>query len=164
CRSAKIIEVSAIGCISESKNNRNPEDPFFDINEIGGNIRLTIPRLFLPFNTEKIIPKYMSPTTRISASATSQRNIGLDKQTLSGILSYNWNPSRQVTNTLDLFNIQYVKNLNTGNYFGVYQNSYNSLNSIARDIGYIPDGVLGFPVGAETFINDVLAGNTSITP
>src|SRR5690606_5770685 len=122
-------------------------------------------RLFLPFNTEKIIPKFMSPTTRISASATSQRNIGLDKQSLSGILSYNWNSSRQVTNTLDLFNVQYVKNLNTDNYFEVYQNSYNSLNSIARTIGYIPNGEsLGYPVGAETFINDVLTGNTSITP
>lgn len=164
-RGAEILEVSAIGSIGASKDNRNPEDPFFDINEIGGNIRLTIPRLFLPFNTDKIIPKYMSPSTRISASATSQRNIGLDKQTLTGILSYNWSPSRQVTNTLDLFNVQYVKNLNTDNYFGVYQNSYNSLNSIARDIGYIPnDENLGFPDGAETFIDDVLAGNTSINP
>ena len=55
----------------------------------------------------------MSPSTAINVSATSQQNIGLDKQTLSGIVSYNWFPSKTVTNTLDLFNVQFVKNLNT---------------------------------------------------
>lgn len=164
-RGAEILEVSAIGSIGASKDNKNPNDPFFDINELGGNIRLTIPRIFFPFNTDKVIPKYMSPSTRISALATSQTNIGLDKQALTGILSYNWNPNRRVTNTLDLFNVQYVKNLNTANYFGVYQNSYNSLNSIARAIGYISnDESLGFPTGAEAFITDVLTGNTAINP
>ena len=140
-------------------------DQFFDINEIGANLRLTIPRFFLPFNTEKIIPKYMSPSTRISAAATSQRNIGLDKQSFTGSLNYNWYPSAKVTNNLDLFNVQYVKNLNTDNYFGVYQNSYNRLNDIAQEINYIAtDASLNIPNEAETFISDVLSQNTSLVP
>lgn len=166
-KGAEIFEIGAIGSIGASKDSNNPDDAFFDINEIGANMKLTIPRIFFPLKTEKLIPKFMSPSTRISAAATSQRNIGLDRQTFTGAVSYNWYPSRRVTNTLDLFNVQYVKNLNTDNYFRVYQNSFNSLNEIARNIGYIdptssldPDN----PAEANMFINDVLSQNTSLTP
>ena len=163
-RGAETLEISALGSIGASKDASNDADQFFDINEVGANIKLTIPRLFVPFNTSKIIPKYMSPSTRISMAATSQRNIGLDKETLSGILNYNWYPSRKVTNTLDVFNIQFVKNLNTANYFGVYQNSYDLLNEIAQDISYIgSDDELSYPTDTDTFISDVLNNNTSLT-
>ncbi len=138
-RGAETLEVSAVGSIgaSDDQNRNNLNDPFFDITEIGANLKLTIPRLFSPFYTENIIPKYMLPSTRISLSTTSQTNIGLDKQTLSGSFNYNWLPNSKTTNKLDLFNIQYVRNLNIKNYFGIYQNSFNSLNQIARDINYI---------------------------
>lgn len=163
-KGAETLEVSALGSIGASKDASNPNDQFFDINEVGANIKLTIPRLFFPFRTDKIIPKFMSPSTRINLAATSQRNIGLDKQTLSGTLNYNWYPSKKVTNNVDLFNVQFVKNLNTANYFGVYQNSYNRLNDIARAISYInTDESLPFPTEAETFISDVLNNNTSLT-
>ncbi|MDA8531559.1 outer membrane protein assembly factor, partial [Flavobacteriaceae bacterium] len=97
----------------------------------GADIKLNIPRLFFPFSTEKIIPKYMSPTSQLSMGFTSQKNIGLDKRTLNGRLSYNWNPKQSKTNSLDLINLQYVRNLNPGNYFSVYQNSFNRLENIA---------------------------------
>lgn len=164
-KGAEIFEVSAIGSIGASKDRANPQDQFFDINEIGANIKLTIPRIFFPIKTDKVIPKFMSPSTRISAAATSQRNIGLDKQTFTGIFSYNWYPSPKVTNTLDLFNVQYVKNLNTDNYFRVYQNSFNRLNDIARSINYIGNNeTLQFPTQANMFISDVLAQNTTLNP
>lgn len=132
-RGAETLEVSAIGAIGASKDGSENDRQFFDINEIGANVKLTIPRLFFPFNTEKIIPKYMSPSTRVSLGFTSQTNIGLDKQTFNGIYNFNWYPSQNVTNGLDLFNQQYVKNLNPGNYFSVYQNSYDTLNDIAMN-------------------------------
>ncbi|WP_299099077.1 BamA/TamA family outer membrane protein [uncultured Winogradskyella sp.] len=169
-RGAETLDISGIAAIGASKSRNDPEAAFFDINEFGGNIRLTIPRIFSPFNTNKIIPKYMSPSTSINLSATSQQNIGLDKQSLSGIFSYNWFPSKTVTNNLDLFNVNFVKNLNTSNYFGVYTNSYSSLNSIAEDIGYIADGeelyddTLSAPYSpADAFIDDVINNNTSLT-
>lgn len=168
-RGAETLEISALGSIGASKDAGNSKDQFFDINEVGANLRLTIPRLFFPTNTEKIIPKYMTPSTRISFGATSQRNIGLDKQTLNGIFNYNWYPSTKVTNNLDLFNIQFVKNLNTANYFGVYQNSYNRLNTIAQtynsNVSYLDeDGNLTYPEGTDGFISDVLNNNTALTP
>ncbi|NRD20840.1 BamA/TamA family outer membrane protein [Winogradskyella eckloniae] len=170
-RGAETLDISGIAAIGASKSRNDPEAAFFDINEFGGNIRLTIPRIFSPFNTNKIIPKYMSPSTSINLSATSQQNIGLDKQSLSGIFSYNWFPSKTVTNKLDLFNVNFVKNLNTSNYFGVYTNSYNSLTSIAEDIGYITededlyDSSLSAPYEpADVFIANVLSNNTSLEP
>jgi outer membrane protein assembly factor BamA len=164
-KGAETFEISAIGSIGSSKDASNTKDQFFDINEVGANLKLTIPRLFFPINTEKIIPKFMSPSTRLSLSTTSQRNIGLDKQTLSGIFNYNWYPTNKVTNNVDLFNIQFVKNLNTDNYFGVYQTSYSRLNDIARSIDYIGnDESLSIPDGTDQFIDDVLNDNTSLTP
>ena len=163
-KGAETLELSAIGSIGASKDAANERDQFFNINEIGADLKLTIPRLFFPFNTEKIIPKYMFPTTRISLSMTSQTNIGLDKQTLTGAFSYKWFPNNIATNRLDLFNVQYVRNLNTDNYFGVYQNSYDNLNDIALDLNYNDDIDLTFPEQTNMFIQDVLNENTALTP
>ena len=165
-KGAETLEMSAIGSIGASKDASDSNDQFFDITEIGANLKLTIPRLFFPFKTEKIIPKFMSPTTRISIGATSQRNIGLDKQTVNGVFNYKWTPTSRITNRMDLFNIQFVKNLNTANYFGVYQNSFSSLEDIALDDYDTPDsyfttnsdGSLSLDQDqADSFIADVLA-------
>ena len=139
-RGAETLQISGIASIGSSAD-RGENDPFFDINEFGVDIKLTIPRVFSPFYTENIIPKYMSPSTRITLSATSQTNIGLDKQTLIGAFNYNWYPNTKTTNKLDLFNVQYVRNLNPENYFGVYQNSFNLLNQTALDVNYTDDGL-----------------------
>ena len=161
-KGAETLEISGIASIGASDDLKVDGDPFFDINEFGVDVKLTIPRLFSPFYTENIIPKYMSPSTRIGLATTSQTNIGLDKQTFSGNYSYNWYPNTKVTNRLDLFNIQYVRNLKTENYFKIYDNSYNTLNQIAKDVNYITDtdDDLIIPSGANEFINYVLGSPT----
>lgn len=152
-RGAEILEISTLGAIGASKDGSN-SDQFFDINEIGADIKLTIPRIFFPFSMETIIPKYMSPTTRLSLGFTSQTNIGLDKQTVNGILNYNWNPSESVTNNLDLFNAQYVRNLNPGNYFSVYQNSFNRLENIALNTYNTPPDFISTNNGLQSLIQN----------
>ena len=106
----------------------------------------------------------MSPTTQLSTGFTSQKNIGLDKRTLNGRLSYNWFHKKTTNNTLDLLNLQYVRNLNPGNYFNVYQNSFNRLETIAIDsysttTEYIisnPDGSSSLDISrADDFIETV---------
>src|SRR5690606_8588396 len=124
--------------------------------EYGVDLKLTIPRFFTPFYTEGIVPKYMSPSTRISLSTTSQTNIGLDKQTFNGIVSFNWRPSLKVTNRLDIFNLQYVRNLDIVRYFDVYRTSFNSLNQIAKDVNYIDPNDDLITEDADTFIAYVL--------
>jgi outer membrane protein assembly factor BamA len=160
-RGAETLEISAIGAIGASKDASNTKDQFFDINELGADLKLTIPRIFSPFKTEKIIPKYMSPATQIRLGATSQKNIGLDKQTINGVFNYKWYPKKGVTNLFDLFNIQFIKNVNSANYFNIYNSSFNTLNNIAKDIGYTVED-LTIPDGANQFINDVRDENTSI--
>src|SRR5690606_18750817 len=111
----------------------NPNNTFFNVSEYGGDMKLTFPRIFAPFETEKIIPKNMIPSTSLNLGYAKQRNIGLDKENFTSSLAYIWNPKRFHNVRFDLFNIQYVKNLNPQNYFQVYGSSYNALNEIAQE-------------------------------
>ena len=173
-KGAETLQISGLGAIGASKDGASAEDGFFDINELGADIKLNIPRLFFPVNTDKIIPKYMSPSTQISTGFTGQTNIGLDKQTFNSVFRYKWFPSEKVTNTLDLVNLQYVRNLNPTNYFSVYQNSFNRLQSIALDSYSTPAGFFNTDANgqqsllksrADEFINlvneDVLYKNSN---
>ena len=167
-KGAETFEVSLLGAVGASKDGAKTGQKFFDINELGADIKLNIPRLFFPFKTEKIIPKYMSPSTRISTGFTGQTNIGLDKQTFNGVLSYKWFASKKVTNTLDLINFQFVRNLNPENYFSVYQNSFSRLDNIAIESYNTPSSFITTNSGgqpelmismADEFINLVSADN-----
>ena len=173
-KGAETLQISGLGAIGASKDGASAEDGFFDINELGADIKLNIPRLFFPLNTDKIIPKYMSPSTQISTGFTGQTNIGLDKQTFNSVFRYKWFPSEKVTNSLDLVNLQYVRNLNPTNYFSVYQNSFNRLQSIALDSYSTPAGFFNTDANgqqsllksrADEFINlvneDVLYKNSN---
>ena len=84
----------------------------------------------------------MLPNTQFGVGFTGQKNIGLDKQTFNGRLRYNWFTKKNTTNTFDLLNLQYVRNLNPGNYFNVYQNSFNRLGTIAITSYPTPDEYL----------------------
>lgn len=162
-RGAETLEISALGAIGASKDGSSNEQ-FFDINEVGADMKLTIPRIFFPISTEGIIPKRMMPTTRMSLGFTSQTNIGLDKQTVNGIFNYNWTPNNSTTNSFDLINTQYVRNLNPGNYFKVYQNSFDRLNNIALNVyGTPPEFFLNGNLDdtkANDFIDLVLQDNS----
>ncbi len=166
-RGAETLQFTASAAIGASKDAANDNDNFFDILELGADLNLTIPRIFFPINTNKIIPKSMLPKSRISLGLTSQTNVGLDKQTFQGLLNYNWKHNNKVTNSFDFFNIQYIKNLNTNNYFGIYSNSYNRLNDIAQTYNNNPNNVdangnLIFPEGTNQFINEVLSNQTNL--
>lgn len=159
-KGAETLELSGFASIGSSKDASDSEDRFFDINEVGADLKLTIPRLFFPINTDSLIPKYMSPTTKIGFSIASQKNVGLDKRSFTGALNYNWKPTRRVTQALELLSAQYVRNLNPDNYFNVYSTSYTSLNNIAHESGYIPRNQdLSIPDGTDEFINEVLSPN-----
>ena len=133
--------------------------------EIGGDINLTFPRIWFPINTEKIIPYYMVPQTRFSVGTNFQRNIGLDRQSLNSILSYNWSPDTFRKNTIELLNIEFVENTNPDNFYEVYTTSYNTLNEIAQqpqfsenadfETFYDENSNLIIPTGTSQFIDSV---------
>jgi outer membrane protein assembly factor BamA len=166
---AETLELAARGNIGSSKDLANPQSKFFNVSEYGIDLKLNIPRIWFPFDTEKIIPKSMIPSTLLSSGLATQKNIGLDKQNFTGSLAYNWNPKRKNTARFDLFNIQYVRNLNPENYFNVYESSYTELNNLAKkyntNTDYIdPDtGNLIIEEGTSGFTNDVKNG-TIVVP
>ncbi len=179
-KGAEILEISTRGNIGSSRDQAIQDKSFFNILEYGADAKLTFPRIFFPFNTEKIIPKEMIPSTLMSFGISRQRNIGLDKENFTGVLTYNWTPPRTDTQRsrsakLDLFNIQYIRNVNSENYFNVYKSSYDRLNEYANEYattvspGYFedPDGALGdleliIDEGTNGFINDVQSGSISV--
>jgi len=168
---AETLEIAARGNIGSSTSFANPNDTFFNVSEYGADMKLSFPRIVFPLNTEKIIPKSMIPVTTMSLGYAKQRNIGLDKENFTGAFSYSWNPKRFYNARLDLFNIQYVKNLFPQNYFRVYSSSYGALNDIAKQYApgnpeYFSGENLEPEQGALNFINDALApGNVfPLTP
>lgn len=173
---AEILELSGRGSIGASKEvANNINDRFFDITEVGTDVKLTLPRIMFPISTERFIPKYMYPFTSFSLGASTQNNIGLDRQSLTAIMNYRWFPSEILTHQLDLLNIQYVRNLNTANYFNVYQNSFQELNRIATSTNVDVDdsyfivndqGIrrLSIPEGAENFLSDTRDRDFNLTP
>ncbi|MFV8322256.1 BamA/TamA family outer membrane protein [Flavobacterium sp. LB3P21] len=165
---AETLELAARGNIGSSKDLANPKNNFFNVSEYGLDLKLNIPRIFMPFSTEKIIPKSMIPSTLITVGFAKQQNIGLDKENFTGALSYNWTPKRNNTARFDLFNTQFVRNLNPQNYFNVYGSSYNALNEISKEYNTNPsyynndiDKDLLIEEGTVGFTNDVLTGNAN---
>ncbi|WP_310556039.1 BamA/TamA family outer membrane protein [Flavobacterium sp.] len=130
---AEILEIGFRANIGSSKKLANPNNQFFNILEFGADMRLSFPRLWLPFKTDKIIPKTMFPASYISSSFTKQTNIGLDKENFTATVNYNWKPKEKNAAKLDIVNLQYVKNINIDNYFNVYGSSYTILNKISKN-------------------------------
>jgi outer membrane protein assembly factor BamA len=166
---AETLQFSGRANIGSSKDLANPNNVFFNTSEYGLDLKLSFPRILIPFNTEKIIPKSMIPYTMVTTGFSTQKNIGLDKENLTGAITYNWTPKKNNTARFDLFNVQFVRNLNPQNYFNVYKSSYTALDNIAKNPTYTIDPTYfdtdrNLKIGKSTdFINNVLNGTISTT-
>jgi len=166
---AETLEISARGNIGASNDIADSKDSFFNVSEYGVDAKLNFPRVLFPFKTEKIIPKRMIPSTVMSIGVSKQTNIGLDKENFTSSFSYNWIPKKDHTMRFDLFNIQFIRNLNPENYYNVYGSSYDALNEISRrhntEPNYIDlDGNLKINSGTDGFTNAVLSDKTALIP
>ena len=168
---AETFEIGLRGNIGSSSYLSNPNNTFFNIFEVGVDTKLNFPRLLFPINTDRIIPKSMIPSTSLSFGYAKQTNIGLDKNNFTAALTYNWTPKKNTAARYDLFNVQFVKNVNVGNYFNIYQSSYENLSIVASNPIYNVnpnyfnnDGGLIIESGTNGFLNDVLGPNPIIFP
>ncbi|MCG9794143.1 translocation and assembly module lipoprotein TamL [Flavobacterium algicola] len=167
-KGAETLEISAKGNLGSSKDLANPNNQFFNVSEYGIDVKLNFPRIFLPFGTEKIIPKSMIPSTIIATGFSRQTNIGLDKENFTSSFAYNWTPKKNNSSRFDLLNAQFVRNLNPQNYYNVYSSSYDALNTIGQTYSvnaadFDSDGDLIIEDGTTGFTNDVISGNTSLS-
>ncbi len=175
-RGAENLSLSGRLNIGSSNDQNIADNRFFNIQEYGIDLTLDFPRIWFPFvNTNTLIPGYTLPRTRLSLGTTSQRNVGLDKQTFNSILGYNWTPSERTRHGIELINLQYVNNVRPEQFFRFYQSSYSRLNDIASkelyrnntdlaqfydaennlEINNIP-GIEPSLTGTQGFINSVL--------
>ncbi len=160
---AETLSLSAGGTFGLLSDESLPEDFF---SEIRGDINLTFPRIWFPLiNAKKIIPNYMLPQTRISAGTSFQRNIGLDRQTFNTVFGYNWSPDDFRRNTVELLNIQFVRNVNPNRFFNVYQSTYSRLDDIADDFETDPSLAAFFetPDGSDDPRLIISEGTTGFT-
>jgi outer membrane protein assembly factor BamA len=165
---AETLEVSVRGNIGASRDLANPNNQFFNVSEYGIDLKLNVPRIFMPFSTEKVIKKSMIPSTIMAIGFARQTNIGLDKENFTGAFTYNWTPKKNNSARFDLFNAQFVQNLNPQNYFNVYGSSYSALNEIGKIYNTNPtyfndNRDLIIQNGTSGFISDVLSLRTALT-
>jgi outer membrane protein assembly factor BamA len=132
-KNAKTLKLSGRGNFGSSNDVAKSDDRLFNIFEFGVDLVLKFPKIVFPISTKSIIDNTSSPFTRFSLGYSTQQNIGLDRRSLKAALGYRWKPRQKISHEFNLMDIQFVKNLNSANYFNVFQNSYNNLNQIAQD-------------------------------
>lgn len=131
-KGAEIFKLSFLGSFFNASQDANRSGNFFNSWEIGADASLEIPRLFAPFGLNKLVPKTMSPRTFLTVGTSIQKNIGLDRQTITGMIDYQWQYNPKKTIQLEIFNTQYVQNLNVDNYFDIYNSEFTKLSNIAQ--------------------------------
>lgn len=168
---ADILKLSFRANLGSSSEVANTQDQLFNINEIGGSLSLSLPKIVFPFSKKLFKRNNTQPFTRFTYGFSTQENIGLDRQNHTFNLEYNWNPNRKTSKGLSLVDIQFVNNLNTDNYFNIFTNSYNELNDISQDnLGQVnPDFVnqnndLIIPSGTDGFIAQVENNDIALNP
>lgn len=139
-KGAEILELSFQGSFLNTDFNADDNDTFLNAYELGAGASLKIPRILFPLKTTSLIPKSMSPKTEVGLNLGIQKNIGLDRQNITASLGYEWQSSKKTNHKFELLNLQYIRNTNPDNYFGVYKSESRKLDSIASggDFNNIP--------------------------
>ncbi|WP_298782189.1 BamA/TamA family outer membrane protein [uncultured Polaribacter sp.] len=123
-KGAELLKVSLLGSWFDSNSGPGWE--------IGGDLSIEIPRFIAPFKLGKFIPKEMSPRTLFSFGYSIQKNIGLDRKTFTILSDYKWHRNSKKTIHLEVFNTQYIQNLNIDAYFDVYSSEFSDLKEVAE--------------------------------
>ncbi len=130
-KGAELFKFSFTGSFFNTSTQPGNSNGFFNAWELGVDLSLEIPRFFAPFGLNRLVPKEMSPKTLFSVGTAIQKNIGLDRQTINANINYNWKFNQKKSINLELFNVQYIRNLNNREYFNIYSSEFNKLKPIA---------------------------------
>lgn len=126
---AENLSVSFGGSLGNIKTKKN-NSKIFNASELSAQASLSFPKLILPFNAKRLIPKAWGPSSAISLGYNAQYNIGLDKRSYNAGLLYNFNPTRTTVHQITLWNLQYTQFLNPNNYFNIYTQDSKVRNSV----------------------------------
>ncbi len=132
-KGSEIIQLSFQGSFLNAVDAADNSSSFFNAWELLSSASIKFPRIIFPFNTSSIIPKHMTPHTNIDLGVSFQKNIGLDRQNITGGIGYTWKSSKTTGHRFDLFNLQFIENKNIDNYFEIYYSEYEKLNDVYMD-------------------------------
>jgi outer membrane protein assembly factor BamA len=98
--------------------------------ELSAQASLNFPRLLLPFDYYKLLPKRYSPTSSIILGASVQNNIGLGRVNFNTGLNYLATVNDKVSHRLTIFNTQLSLTKNKDAYYDYFVND----NEIRQEI------------------------------
>jgi len=167
-RGAELLELNLKSTLGASRDIAQNEDQFFNLFELGADLKLSVPRLLIPFSKKDWVSSEKAPKTEIILGTSLQENIGLDKQFFKGTYQFDWQPNSKKRIQFKWIDLEFVNNRKLSNYFNVYKNSYDRLNQIAQQYNLNTDrvdsnGNLLIPEGANEFIIAVLENQTPLS-
>ena len=101
--------------------------------ELSAQASLNFPRLLLPFDYYKLLPKRYSPTSSIVLGASVQNNIGLGRVNFNTGLNYLATVNDKVSHRLTLFNTQLSLTKNKDAYYDYFVNDNEIREEIFND-------------------------------
>ena len=167
-RGAELLELNLKSTLGASRDIAQNGDQFFNLFELGADLKLSFPKLLIPWSKKNWVTSELLPKTEIILGTSLQENIGLDKQFFKGTYQFDWQPNTKKRIQIKWVDLEFVNNRNLSNYFNVYKNSYDRLNQIAREYNTNPSiindsGDLLIPDGASLFIDAVLDNETILS-
>ncbi|WP_308005718.1 BamA/TamA family outer membrane protein [uncultured Chryseobacterium sp.] len=118
---AENLTTSLSGTFGRIVNPKNIDNRIWAY-EISAQASLNFPRLLLPFDYYKLIPKRYSPTSSITLGVSDQSNIGLGRLNFNTGLNYLATVNDKVTHRLTLFNTQLSLTKNKDAYYDYFVN------------------------------------------
>nr|WP_317126293.1 BamA/TamA family outer membrane protein [Chryseobacterium sp. 3008163] len=149
-RGAENLSTSLSGTFGRVVNPRDLDNRIWAY-ELSAQASLSFPRLLLPFNYYKLIPKRYTPTSSIVLGASVQNNIGLGRVNFNTGLNYFANVNDQSSHRLTLFNTLFSLTKNKDSYYDFFVND----DAVRRDVfgdyfAYSPTTAQQFNSGALT--------------
>ena len=160
-RGAENLSTSLSGTFGSIRNPKNLDKRILAY-EISAQASLNFPRLLLPFNYYKLIPKRYTPTSSIVLGTSIQNNIGLGRVNFNTGLNYSANVNDQSSHRLTLFNTLFSLTKNKDNYYDYFVNDNEVRLKVFNDyFNFNPQikqdfdsGVLTRDQVSEKIIND----------
>jgi outer membrane protein assembly factor BamA len=153
--------------LGASRDIAQKGDQFFNLYELGADLKLSIPKLLIPWINKNWASSSTLGKTEIILGTSLQENIGLDKQFFKGVYQFDISSNSKKRIQFKLIDLEFVNNRNLSNYFNVYKNSYDRLNQIAKSYNTNENiidssGSLLIPEGTSEFIEAVLNNRTNL--
>ncbi|MCJ8155521.1 BamA/TamA family outer membrane protein [Chryseobacterium sp. SSA4.19] len=129
---AENLSTSLAGTFGSIRSTKNIDKRVLAY-EISAQASLNFPRLLLPFDYYKLLPKRYSPTSSIVLGASVQNNIGLGRVNFNTGLNYLATVNDKVSHRLTLFNTQLSLTKNKDAYYDYFVNDKAIQEEIFKD-------------------------------